>query len=319
MRFKNGWMALIAIALATALFGTTARATDYVWDGGGTAGVWTDPLNWNLNSGYPNSVYDKATINTGASAGLSGVTITVGELVLDNASSIGLGSSGHLKIDRGTSSPTKPGTMTVINNSLIDIGAAGTLEVLDNNANQVLGQNTNFPYYTIGLVSTSTFLISTGATLAPYGSSYGKIVGVGGKIQIDAGGTLTNYIIISGILTVEAIHPGTPTFLNGSTGVVHANLQGDITFGDNLELADEDGALWKASTSASAQLVFMHPATSLEGDFETQNNAKLYFALLCDEFTETSGTYTGNQGNILVDTGVCIIWDGGSVCGDECP
>jgi len=47
------------------LWVVSAHAVDYTWDGNGSVdngGNWSDPLNWDLDSGYPDDASDKATL-----------------------------------------------------------------------------------------------------------------------------------------------------------------------------------------------------------------------------------------------------------------
>ena len=59
--------------------------------------AWENALAWNLNSGYPNSVDDKATINGFAVAAPSG-TVVVGKLVVTSSGSLTVGSSSVFQV-----------------------------------------------------------------------------------------------------------------------------------------------------------------------------------------------------------------------------
>jgi uncharacterized Zn-binding protein involved in type VI secretion len=71
----------------------------YIWDEGGAYGDWDDPLNWNLDQGYPNAATDKAVINTGSESINTGEVLTIGELELGSSYSGTLTLGGALTLD----------------------------------------------------------------------------------------------------------------------------------------------------------------------------------------------------------------------------
>jgi len=65
---------LLNVTVAAAVLGAlaaSAHATAYTWDGGGTGNYWGDPLEWNLDSGFPNSNVDTATFSATAVVNLA--------------------------------------------------------------------------------------------------------------------------------------------------------------------------------------------------------------------------------------------------------
>lgn len=66
-------MTLTHFARLVAMFGllvavlvSPVQATNYTWDGGGDGVNWTDPNNWDLNSGIPSTTADTAAFTTAA-------------------------------------------------------------------------------------------------------------------------------------------------------------------------------------------------------------------------------------------------------------
>ncbi|MGB2879301.1 MAG: GLUG motif-containing protein [Candidatus Omnitrophota bacterium] len=66
----------------------------YIWDAGGDGTSWTDPLNWNRDSGYPDDADDRVLINTGSATIVTpfGASLTIGYL------NLGSGFAGTLQI-----------------------------------------------------------------------------------------------------------------------------------------------------------------------------------------------------------------------------
>ena len=59
------YIRIASIACALVVLAAPARATDFTWDGNGdldSGGSWTNPLNWDLDSGYPDDTNDTATL-----------------------------------------------------------------------------------------------------------------------------------------------------------------------------------------------------------------------------------------------------------------
>jgi hypothetical protein len=317
MQFRNGWMAITALAASTVVIGS-AHATDYVYDGGGT-GAWTDPLAWNLDSGYPNSVHDKATINAGLTTPVVGGTITVGELVLGNNRAVVVGSSGLLIIDRGTSSPTKNGSITLSGNSSITVGSGGVLEIKHNSAAQKIGSGV------INLNGNGKLLISESATLGPDGGSYGSVVGASTStpvIEIADGKRLVNRITITGELEVTNAAGGSTGILvnkrdstNANSGVVSASSSGTLTLGPDVDLEDEEFVsggthylpLWSVEVSSSATLKFQREVLDLIGDFSIEDCGTID---LDGVSVVTAGSLLNFEGTIVVDSNETLQLDG---------
>jgi hypothetical protein len=95
------------------------------------------------------------------------------------------------------------------------------------------------------------------------------------RIDIDEGRGLTSKILIAGKLHVGRTSgkgAGLAFFHNSDT--VWANVDsGAIEFGPDVELADDENAMWVAGDDGVlSRLVFNRSATGLVGDFETLGN-----------------------------------------------
>ncbi len=87
-------------------------ATTYTWDGGGAAGVWEDPLNWDLDVGYPDddsSGTDTAIINLGGVTTAPVASTTLASLTIANTSTVNPGALINLSV---TGLVTCSGTLT---------------------------------------------------------------------------------------------------------------------------------------------------------------------------------------------------------------
>ena len=52
--FKHAKTVVIVIIFLFLSINSWGALTTYTWDNGGALGDWTDPLNWDLDLGYPN-------------------------------------------------------------------------------------------------------------------------------------------------------------------------------------------------------------------------------------------------------------------------
>jgi len=81
---RNNWVAAAVIAgLLIAGGAGTAWSTDFTWDGDGNSnngGNWSTPENWNLDSSYPQTGDDNATLPAATAAGRS-ITVDVAVVV----------------------------------------------------------------------------------------------------------------------------------------------------------------------------------------------------------------------------------------------
>ncbi|KKM02212.1 hypothetical protein LCGC14_1786720, partial [marine sediment metagenome] len=57
--------------------------TDFTWDGTGDGVSWSDPLNWDLDSGIPDDAGDRAIFDATADAVVTGAARTIGELQMN--------------------------------------------------------------------------------------------------------------------------------------------------------------------------------------------------------------------------------------------
>jgi len=103
INFNNkGFYGLFVLALCLLPF--YLWSTDYVWDGDSDAdgdGVsWTDPNNWTADSGYPDDVNDKATINSQNDAiNTNSTNIVVGSVSIDAGFTGTLTLEGTFQVD----------------------------------------------------------------------------------------------------------------------------------------------------------------------------------------------------------------------------
>ena len=113
----------------------------------------------------------------------------------------------------------------------------------------------------------------------------------GAHISLSNSVTLTSGITIEGALQIRAC---CGTFINGATGLVHANRSS----GDKVLMLydgtfdDADGAEWKVSNHADAILRFSVAATGLEGDFTVHDGTLDIDASVC---TTGDLSFTGGK------------------------
>ncbi|MDC7124383.1 MAG: hypothetical protein PQJ46_02370, partial [Spirochaetales bacterium] len=88
----NTYKKFLFIALLSFL-PVMAFALDYTWDGGGDGSSWTNPLNWDLDSGYPGSS-DTALFDSSASVTITS-DITVDTLTFDTSDAVSVNLSGY--------------------------------------------------------------------------------------------------------------------------------------------------------------------------------------------------------------------------------
>ena len=153
--------------------------------------------------------------------------------------------------------------VTVDSGGYIDIQASGTL-TLCAASTSTISQDKGIYLSS----STSTLAVSANHTLSGSGSVEGRDNAA--QIEISGNNTLTNTTTIEGALEIRA---GSGTFVNGATGVVHANrITGDkilTLYSGTIDdvYSDPDRAEWKVSADTDAILRFSVAATGLEGDF----------------------------------------------------
>jgi len=209
-----------------------------------------------------------------------------------------LGSTGaaaacSLNIGSGTTLTISSGTVTT---DCVDVAAGGKIVITGSGTLILNGSGGNDESTIDGRIilesCTSVLRISHNDHTF---TGDGKIVGEcnTAQIAIDSGLTLTSNITIEGALQVRA---ASATFINGATGVVHANR----TSGDQIltlysgTFDDVDGAEWKVSADGSAELYFRSGITvgTLDGDFTVNNGV-----LDLDVSVTTDGClgFTGGQ------------------------
>lgn len=100
MKRLNARLGMAWIVAALILSAGMALADDYTWTGGGAAGVWDDPANWDL-AGYPDGNTDTALIDSGDEAITIPADRTLGALTLDTGYDGTVSLAGNLSISDG--------------------------------------------------------------------------------------------------------------------------------------------------------------------------------------------------------------------------
>lgn len=133
------------------------------------------------------------------------------------------------------------------------------------------------------------------------------------QIQIADGVTFTNNVDIVGQMTIKESGT-TGTFLNGSSGLVLANVDGTLLFADELDIDDVSGALWHAKTDPGALLKFASdsPDFCIEGDFVIDNCATIELA--AGVVIKTEGGFTQTAGTLTYGSGASLSKDCASPC-----
>lgn len=291
---------VIALAVGQGVLGDNV----YVWDAGGDGQSWSDGNNWDENA-VPNSVDHKVVIDPGsADTVLMNGNYTVGELIVGQLATLNIQGTKTLTLDRGTSSPTQNGRLT-IEATASDV--FGVINIRDNGTFTLVNNDNTSPYHQIGgnIVlngSGSIMQITTdSATFNPYfdGSSnwYGNVIGEHSSATFSIAGdlTLTFEVDLEGMLQMTDGGGGSsdPLFFLGSNGAVDANAVGTLSFQSGLNIDDEDLAQWiVANNSGAAKLQFNYsPSSTLDGDFFIDHDDELEINV-AGVVIQTTGTLT---------------------------
>jgi hypothetical protein len=296
MQFKNGWMAIVAIAASAMIFAAPTLATDYTFTGGG-AGGWDDPDNWEPN-GVPGE--DDCIYVPGNFVVQLDTDRTLGNIIIDGTFII-------------------PAVVVLTIDGVADDCDRGIQEIEGNVVLQGSGSVLRF-------IDGNQIVQGGGAITGQHNDA---------KIEIESGLKLTNKMLIEGHMKIDrAGSSGTATFENYRTlstpqGIVRANGQFGsngspkiLEFTPNLVLDDTDNGSYDPSYEAGgpqcsacstcscgyARLSFRRSAASLEGDFVINNCADMLFF----EDVTTSGSVTHTAGTVWVDSGNTFTFTGGS-------
>lgn len=271
---------LLAFALSQGALGDNV----YEWEGD-VNGNWSTAGNWDENL-VPNSVDHKVVIDPGsADTVLMDGDYTVGELIVGQLATLNIQGGNTLTLDRGTSSPTQNGRLTV---EATSSSVFGVINIRDNGT-FVFANHDGTNHHLIGgkmvLQGAGSDLKVTASnpTFNPYfdGSSFwtGLIVGENSSAQflIDGGRTVNSDITFAGRMTIQEGTAGTDPVFNNSHKVI-ADVVGTLTFEADVTLDDDSLATWYAWSSSSAVLLFKKDATSLAGDFLLDDCATIKLA-----------------------------------------
>ena len=100
----NMWKILYCAVIAVGVC-QTAHAVDYTWDGNGSvdnSGNWSNPLNWDLDSGYPDGTNDTADLQATLSSAryiTNDVVTTVGTIIMEDDANHHLVLGANLTVD----------------------------------------------------------------------------------------------------------------------------------------------------------------------------------------------------------------------------
>lgn len=276
---RNTLLTLFATAVFGIVMANPVNAADSTWHGSEGTG-WNDPDNW--SRGVPGSG-DTATIPDVANDPLIDSSVTVGTLIIN---------TGAVVTVTGGFSPV---TLTLDGTTAHDID--GDL-VLSN--------------------GTAALKFSASVTVDGEGAIIGEHNGA--KFQIEGGDTVTNEMSVQGQMAIETDGgSGNGTFLNGSTGIVLANADGEgsdaiLLLASGLTIDDVSGAKWKAKSDSDSVLEFREAETGLEGNFFLDDCAMIRLVgngvnitTNGDLTSDPSGDYSGT---VDASGGGCFDWDG---------
>lgn len=165
-----------AAAVAALLMCRGAAATDFTWDNEGGTQAWDSAINWNLNSGFPNSTADTATfsaagngiVNLNSSQTVGTLTFAAGATAFTIAPN-----GGGLVIDNGAGGGTL--NQNAGNNTVTALFTANNVTA-NINAGTLTLTNTSDGLSNV-INSGTTFNVASGATLV---GKFGSTTTMGG-------------------------------------------------------------------------------------------------------------------------------------------
>ncbi len=296
---RSIWTAALLTA-AILLTGYAARATDFIWDAGGS-GNWTTATNWDKDSGDPNGTNDTATI---VEAGTYIVTLdanrVIGGFTLNSANAA-VDTGANTLTTRGLPSTTIPAVFSHISGSLDGTFAFFFADVNLNDATSATG---------------ATFLFSSpagsGSDNAP------STINFGPAGQIAANQTL--HINDNGIVK-RNIHVTTShDVVNNGTIIMETN--GEVVTADNTDTVRYNITTATGGTLTNKNLMSMQSSSTnnaraeLNANFINDTGATFTGTNPTDgtgriEFTRAGATHE-NRGSFTVSSGQFFVRGGGT-------
>lgn len=344
-------MTAVVLLAWAALATPQVCATDYIWDGGGADALWTTPLNWTADSGYPNAATDTASLTgaVGPAISLNSTAIDLASLTFNTATAVNVG-TGTLNLASG-GSITKAQSRNTQNTVSVAVNLTGDatftnrtlVAVPDGNLNisgVVTGRADNTLYITgdanevygaVELSADNSTTLASPIVVQNYGSllvtnsgalgnlTAGTTLNVNSRVTMGAGiNTAENFTIAGDANQVAMgsgwVMSGNVTINPGATWTVYSNPSSDPAFTGTLSgILGGSGDL-KFSPSTCGVTIGGASSNTLTGTVTVQSN---YSSDADNTLTlAKTGGATAIAGNLTLTRKAVVAWGGNEQIAD---